>query len=165
MGGVRLNEGMPISLEDLQQHINQSGFKPDARMRAQALEIIWNGIQLFRENKERTYRSHTGKLVKKPSPSHRTSIGRYDQEPARVILISAICQAWTIGVGQKPTLNNKNHNDSPFMTFAVHILGSEGVGHIHQRLEEYWSIRKHEWLKNSEEPEKWRLSGGSEPVL
>ena len=60
MGGVRLNEGMPISLEDLQQHINQSGFKPDARMRAQALEIIWNGIQLFRENKERTYRSHTG---------------------------------------------------------------------------------------------------------
>jgi hypothetical protein len=164
VGVLRLNVAMPLTYAKIQEHIDLSGFKSDANLRAQAADIIWNGIQLFRENKDRRYRSHTGKLVKKPSSSHQTSIGRYDQEPARVILISAISHAWTIGVGRAPTLNNKNHSDSPFMTFAVHILGAEGVGHIHQRLEEYWSIRKHEWLKNSEEPEKWRLSGGSEPI-
>ena len=162
---LRLNIGMPLTYVEIQKHIDVSGFKSDASLRAQAADIIWNGIHLFRENKTRQYMSHTGKLVKKPSASHVTSIGRNDQEPARIILISAICQAWIIGVGRAPTLNNKKHNDSPFMTFAVHILGAEGVGHIHQRLEEYWSIRKHEWLENSTESEKWRLSGGSEPIL
>ena len=159
---LRLNTKMPLTYVDIQKHIDASGFKSDAKLRAQAADIIWNGIQLFRENKTRRYRSHKDKLIKKPLPSHQTSFGRYDQEPARVILISAICRAWIIGVGRVPTLNNKKHNDSPFMTFAVHILGAEGVGHIHQRLEEYWSIRKHEWLENSTESEKWRLSGGSE---
>lgn len=159
---MRLNDGMPISHEELKQHIYQSNFKSDERLRTQALEIIWNGIQLFRENKDRRYRSHTGKLVKKPSPSHQTSIGRYDQEPARVILISAICRAWIVGVSHVATLNNKKEYDSAFMTFALHILASEGIGHIHKHLEEYWSIRKQEWLNNSTELEKWRLSGGSE---
>ena len=161
---MRLNVGMSLTYAKIQQHIDLSGFKSDANLRTQAADIIWKGVQLFRENKTRRYMSHTGKLVKKSSPSHVTPIGRNDQEPARVILISAICQAWTIGVGRAPTLNNKKHSDSPFMTFAVHILGAEGVGHIHQRLEEYWSIRKHEWLNNSEESEKWRLSGGNEPI-
>ena len=159
---MRLNIGMPISHEELKQHIHQSGFISEERLRTQALEIIWNGIQLFRENKDRRYRSHTGKLVKKPLPFHQTSIGRYDQEPARVILISAICRAWMVGVAHVPTLNNKKDYDSAFMTFALHILASEGIGHIHKHLEEYWSIRKYEWLKNSTELEKWRLSGGSE---
>jgi len=95
-------------------------------------------------------------------PSHQTSMGRYDQEPARVILISAICRAWIVGVDHEPTLNNKKEYDSAFMTFGLHILALEGIGHIHQHLEKYWSIRKHEWLKNITEPEKWRLSGGSE---
>ena len=165
MGVLRFNVAMPITYVNVQKLINQSGFKSDAKLRVQAADIIWNGVQLFRENKTRQYISHTGKLIKKPSPSHATSIGRNDQESVRVILISAICQAWMIGVGQPPTLNNKKHIDSPFMTFAVHILGAEGVGHIHQRLEEYWSIRKYEWLENSTESEKWRLSGGSETTL
>ena len=145
---MRLNVGMPITYANVQELIDQSGFKTDPKFRVQAANIIWNGIQVFRENKTRKYMSHTGKLVKKPLPSHQTSMGRYDQEPARVILISAICQAWIIGVGQTPTLNNKKQNDTAFMTFAVHILGTEGVGHIHQHLEEYWSIRKQEGSKN-----------------
>ena len=159
---LRLNVAMPLTYVDIQEHIDASGFKSDTKLRNQAADIIWNGIQLFRDNKVRRYRSHTGKLVKKPSPSHQTSFGRYDQEPARVILISAICRAWMVGVAHVPTLNNKNEYDSAFMTFALHILAAEGIGHIHKHLEEYWSIRKHEWLKNSTEPEKWRLSGGSE---
>lgn len=159
---MRLNYGMPISHEELKQHIHQSGFNADERLRTQALEIIWNGIQLFRENKIRRYRSHKDKLIKKPLPSHQTSMGRYNQEPARVILISAICRAWMVGVDHQPTLNNKKEYDSAFMTFALHILALEGIGHIHKHLEEYWSIRKQEWLNSSTEPEKWRLSGGSE---
>jgi hypothetical protein len=164
VGVLRLNDGMPISYEELKQHIHQSGVNADERLRTQALEIIWNGIQLFRENKVRRYRSHKDKLIKKPLPSHQTSMGRYDQEPARVILISAICRAWIVGVYREPTLNNKKEYDSAFMTFALHILASEGIGHIHKHLEEYWSIRKHDWLKNSTELEKWRLSGGSETI-
>ena len=159
---LRLNDGMPLTCVEIQKHIDVSGFKSDANLRAQATYIIWNGIQLFRENKNRRYRSHKDKLIKKPLPSHKTSMGRYDQEPARVILISAICRAWIVGVDHEPTLNNKKEYDSAFMNFALHILASEGIGHIHKHLDEYWSIRKHEWLNNSTEPEKWRLSGGSE---
>lgn len=161
---MRLNSGMPISHEELKQHIHQSGFSADERLRTQALEIVWNGIQIFRENKVRRYRSHKDKLIKKPLPSHQTLMGRYDQEPARVILISAISRAWIIGVDREPTLNNKKEYDSAFMTFALHILASEGIGHIHKHLEKYWSIRKLDWLKNSTELEKWRLSGGSETI-
>ncbi len=154
-----------MTYKKIQDLINQSGFESNAEFRVQAADIIWNGVQLFRENKQRRYISHTGKIVKKPSASHQTSIGRYNQEPARVILISAICRAWLLGVGQEPTLNHKKQNDTAFMTFALHILGEEDVGHIHQHLEAYWSKRKQEWLKNIIEPEKWRLSGGSEPNL
>ena len=161
---MRLNSGMPISHEELKQHIHQSAFSADERLRTQALEIVWNGIQLFRENKVRRYRSHKDKLIKNPLPSHQTLMGRYDQESARVILISAICRAWIIGVDREPTLNNKKEYDSAFMTFALHILASEGIGHIHKHLEKYWSIRKLDWLKNSTELEKWRLSGGSETI-
>ena len=162
MGLLRLNVGMPISIEDLKQHIHQSGFKADDRLRAQSLEIIWNGLLLFRENKKRKYMSHTGKLVTKPSPTHTVPIGRPDQKQIRTILISAICRAWIVGSDIELTLNHKKEYDSSFMTFALHILASEGIGHIHKHLEEYRSIRKHEWLKNTTEPEKWRLSGGSE---
>ena len=146
---MRLNVGMPISIEDLKQHIHQSGFKADDRLRAQTLEIMWNGLLLFRENKKRKYMSHTGKLVSKPSPTHSVPTGRPDQKQIRTILISAICRAWMVGVEHEPTLNNKKEYDSAFMTFALHILALEGIGHIHKHLEEYWSIRKHEWLKNS----------------
>ena len=164
MGVLRLNVAMPTTYANIQELIDQSGFKSDTKLRIQAAEIICTGIQLFRENKNLRYRSYKDKLIKKPLPSHQTSMGRYDQEPARVILISAICRAWIIGVDHELTLNNKNEYDSAFMTFALHILALEGVGHIHKHLEEYWSIRKHEWLKNTTEPEKWRLSGGSETI-
>jgi hypothetical protein len=154
---------MTLTHKKIQDLINQSGFEFNAALRVQATNIIWEGVQLFRENEKRSYKSHTGKSIKKPSSSHQTTIGRYNQGPARSILISAICRAWLIGVGHKPTLNHKKQNDTPFTTFAIHIMGEEGIGHIHQHLEEYWSTRKKEWLKNTAEPEKWRLSGGSEP--
>jgi hypothetical protein len=153
---------MPLTYVDIQEHIDASGFKSDAKLRTQAADIIWNGIQLFRENKKRKYMSHTGKLVTKPSPTHTVPVGRPDQKQIRTILISAICRAWIVGSDIELTLNHKKEYDSSFMTFALHILASEGIGHIHKHLEEYWSIRKHEWLKNTTELEKWRLSGGSE---
>ena len=58
-----------------------------------------------------------------------------------------------VGVDHEPTLNNKKEYDSAFMTFALHILALEGIGHIHKHLEKYWSIRKLDWLKNSTELE------------
>ena len=162
MGVLRLNVGMAMTLDELKHHIHHSGFIADDRLRGQAADIIWNGLLLFRENKKRKYMSHTGKLVNKPSRTHTVPTGRPDQKQIRTILISAICRAWMVGVDHEPTLNNKKEYDSAFMTFALHILALEGIGHIHKHLEEYWSIRKHEWLNNSTEPEKWRLSGGSE---
>jgi len=159
-----LNVGMPMTLEDVKDHIRVSSFLPDAKRQRQAAEIVWNALTLFRENKTRKYVSHAGKLIKKPSPTHAVPMGRYDQKDIRTVLISAICRAWMVGVDHEPTLNNKKEYDSAFMTFAFHILALEGIGHIHKHLEEYWSIRKHEWLKNTTEPEKWRLSGGSETI-
>ena len=159
---MRLNVAMPLTYVDIQEHIDASGFKSDAKLRTQAADIIWNGIHLFRENKTRQYMSHTGKLINKPSPTHTAPQGRHDQTEIRTVLISAICRAWITGTDFQLTLNHKKEYDSAFMTFALHILALESIGHIHKHLEEYWSIRKHEWLNNSTEPEKWRLSGGSE---
>ena len=107
---------MPSTYAKVQELIHQSGFKSDTKLRVQAADIIWNGIQLFRENKNRRYRSYKDKLIRKPLPSHQTSMGRYDQQPARAIFISAICRAWIIGVDHELTLNNKNEYDSAFMT-------------------------------------------------
>ena len=162
MGVLRLNGGMPISHDELKQHIHQSGFNADERLRTQALEIIWNGLLLFRANKKRKYMSHTGKLVNKPSPTHTAPQGRHDQTEIRTVLISAICRAWIVGTNRELTLNNKRDYDSEFMNFAAYILSQEGVGRVHEKLEKYWSQRKADWLKNTMDQEKWRLSGGSE---
>ena len=159
---LRLNDGMPISIEELKQHIHQSGFKADDRLRAQALEIIWNGLLLFRENSKRKYMSHTGKLVNKPSPTHTVLHGRHDQAEIRTVLISAICRAWIIGTDIQLTLNHKKDYDSDFMNFAAYIMSKEGIGKVHEKLEKYWSQRKADWIKNTLDDEKWRLSGGSE---
>jgi hypothetical protein len=153
---------MPISHDELKQHIHHSGFNADERLRTQALEIIWNGLLLFRANKKRKYMSHTGKLVKKPSPTHTAPMGRHDQTEARTVLISAICRAWIVGTNRELTLNNKRDYDSEFMNFAAYILSQEGAGRVHEKLEKYWSQRKADWLKNTMDEEKWRLSGGSE---
>ena len=156
-----LNIGMPITLDDLKDHIRKSSFKPNAKCHRQATEIIWNALILFRDNKKRKWKNHTGNLISKPLPSHNVPIGRYDQTEIRTVLISAICRAWIVGTSHKPTLNRKRDPDSAFMAFASYILACEGIGHIHPHLEEYWSRRKAELLKNSLEAEKWRLSGGS----
>jgi len=161
-GGVRLNVGMPISHEELKQHIHQSGFNAEERLRTQALDIIWNGLQLFRANKKRKYMSHTGKLVNKPSPTHAAPQGRHDQTEIRTVLISAICRAWIIGTDIQLTLNHKKDYDSDFMSFASYIMSKEGIGRVHDKLEKYWSRRKADWIKNTNDEEKWRLSGGSE---
>jgi len=152
---------MPMTLEDLKQHIHQSGFMTDEKLRSHSVEIIWNALLFFREHKTRKYMSHTEKLVKKPSPTHVAPMGRPDQKEIRTVLISAICRAWIIGSGLKLTLNNKKDYDSKFMSFAAYILSREGIGRVHEKLEEYWSLRKSEWIKNMTDEEKWRLSGGS----
>ena len=152
---------MPMTLEDLKQHIHQSGFMTDEKLRSHSVEIIWNALLFFREHKTRKYMSHTEKLVKKPSPTHVAPMGRPDQKEIRTVLISAICRAWIIGSGLKLTLNNKKDYDSKFMSFAAYILSREGIGRVHEKLEQYWSQRKSDWKKNIADEEKWRLSRGS----
>ena len=159
---LRLNAGMALTLDDLKHHIHLSGFMAEDRLRAQAADIIWNALTLFRENKKRNFISHTGKLVKKPSPTHTAPMGRHDQTEIRTVLISAICRAWIVGTKRELTLNNKRDYDSDFMNFSAYILSQEGVGRVHEKLEQYWSQRKADWIKNTLEDEKWRLSGGSE---
>ena len=159
---MRLNVGMAMNIDELKHHILLSGFSADDRLRGQATDIIWNALTLFRENKKRKFISHTGKLVKKPSPTHTAPMGRHDQTEIRTVLISAICRAWIVGTNRELTLNNKRDYDSDFMNFAAYILSQEGVGRVHEKLEQYWSQRRADWIKNTLEDEKWRLSGGSE---
>ena len=151
-----------MNIDELKHHIHHSGLSADDRLRGQATDIIWNALTLFRENKKRKFISHTGKLVKKPSPTHTAPMGRHDQTEIRTVLISAICRAWIVGTNRELTLNNKRDYDSDFMNFAAYILSQEGVGRVHEKLEQYWSQRRADWIKNTLEDEKWRLSGGSE---
>ena len=121
-----------------------------------AFDIAWEGVKNFREYQSPKYYSHTGKAIKKPSIFHKPSRGRYNQKDARTILISALARAWQLGFNKNPTLNHQKDADSPFAIFAIPILGYEGIGKPHQHLEEYWAIRKYEWLNK-----KRRLFGGS----
>ena len=52
------------------------------------------------------------------------------------------------GFGQEPTLNNKRDPDSPFFNFAMQVMTLEGIGKVHDHLEDYWSNRKKTWLEN-----------------
>ena len=138
-----------ISEAEIRRTIHDAGF-PEKK-RDVATGIITMGLEQFREYEKNWYYSHTGKRIKKPGPTHKTKIGRYDQKEARAILISALCRAWMEGTGEAPTLNNKKDYDSAFFKFAQTVLALEGIGDIHAHLEEYWSIRK----KNSR---KWSKS-------
>jgi hypothetical protein len=51
-------------------------------------------------------------------------------------LISAICRAWIIGTDIQLTLNHKKDYDSEFMNFATYIMIKEGIGKVHEKLEE-----------------------------
>ena len=147
-----------ISEAEIRRTIHDAGF-PEKK-RDVATGIITMGLEQFREYEKNWYYSHTGKRIKKPGPTHKTKIGRYDQKEARTILISALCRAWMEGTGEAPTLNNKKDYDSAFFKFAQRVLALEGIGDIHAHLEEYWSIRK----KTAEKGlniKKGRLSQGS----
>ena len=144
-----------ITDADLRQAINRAGFP--IKKRDVAAGIITMGLEQFREYEKNWYYSHTGKRIKKPGPTHKTKIGRYDQKEARTILISALCRAWMAGTGEAPTLNNKKNYDSAFFKFAQRVLALEGIGNIHAHLEEYWSIRK-KTAENCLSIKKGRLS-------
>ena len=129
-----------ISSTQLSQAIHNAGFTVSKRK--QVNSIVSTGLEQFREYEKNWYYSYTGKKVIKPSPTHKTKIGRYDQKEARTILISALCRAWMEGTGEAPTLNNKKDYDSDFFQFARNIMALEGIGNIHAHPEEYWSTRK-----------------------
>ena len=144
---------MSIKEEELRAMIHKALFPLDNR--ELAFQMVWHGLGLFREYRSPSYYSTrqkkvTGtknseivtKQIKRPLTSHFVKVGRYDQTAARTVLISAICRAWHVGFGKKPTLNHKSDPDSPFARFAIEILAKENVGHAHQHLEEYWSTRK-----------------------
>jgi hypothetical protein len=130
--------------------------------RDMVFDIVSEGLANFRSGSKRSYVSHTGKRIKKPTSMHAAAPGRHDQTPARTVLISALCRAWIQGMGTSPTLNHKNAPDSDFFKFAQAVMGAEGIGRIHQHLEEYWSTRKQTAIENSKLNKIWRLSGGTE---
>jgi len=134
---------MAITRKQLQAAIGNAKFPLQKRQMIE--DLVWNGIELFREYKSPGYLSHTGKLVKKPQPSHRTSIGRFSQKPARTILISALCRAWLEGFGMKARLNHKAGSMTPFHQFAQEVMGREQIGKIQEHLEEFWVLRKSTW--------------------
>lgn len=151
---------MAISAQQLKQCIHLAGFPVERR--SQVADIILQGVKEFREHKSRWYYSaSTEKKIKKPSTGHYAPSGRHDQAGARAILISSLCRAWIAGFGTEPTLNNKKDRDTPFAKFSMEIMQIEGIGHTHQHLEEYWSLRKKELHLNQIHIEEWRVSGGS----
>lgn len=138
---------MPISALQLRTEIHRVRFP--LQQRQFVFDVIWEGLKEFREYSVRRYRSHTGKLIKKPQPHHSASMGRYDQAQARAVLFTALCRAWWRGMGTEPTLNNRKDPDSPFFRFAQQVLAQEGIGDIHAHLEQYWSGRKKTLLINA----------------
>ena len=136
---------MPLTQAMIRAEVHLARFPLDRR--DIVVDVIWQGVLLFRQYKVRSYTSHTGKKIKKPGPSHNAEAGRNDQHGARTILISALCRAWLNGF-EAASLNHKNTNDTAFMIFATQILAKEGIGKIHQHLETYWSTRKKEWAAN-----------------
>ena len=144
-----------ISEAEIRRTIHDAGFPLSKRKEVNS--IVRTGLEQFREYEKNWYYSHTGKKIKKPSPTHKAKIGRYDQKEARTILISALCRAWMEGTGEVPTLNNKKDYDSNFFQFAQNIMALEGIGNIHAHLEEYWSIRK-KTAENCLSIKKGRLS-------
>lgn len=153
---ARNGEDMAITRIQLQAAIGNAKFPLQRRQMIE--DLVWNGIELFREYKSPRYRSHTGNLVKKPQRGHRTSIGRFNQTPARTILISALCRAWLEGFGKKARLNHKAGSMTPFHHFAQEVMARELIGKTQEHLEDFWALRKTTWKIN----EKRRLSGGSE---
>lgn len=147
---------MAITQAQVKTAIANAKFPAVSRQIAE--DLVWRGLEHYREYKSPRYISHTGKLVKKPQKGHRAPMGRYDQSAARTILISALCRAWLKRGSGKPRLNHKNAPMSEFHHFAQEVLGREGIGKIQQHLEKHWSNRAKTWNKN----EKRRLSGGSE---
>jgi hypothetical protein len=137
---------MPLTEAMLRAEVHLAGFPLDRR--DIVVDVIWQGILLFREYKVRSYISYTGKKIKKPGPSHNAEAGRHNQHGARTILISALCRAWLYGFEEAASLNHKNSDDTAFMFFATQVLAKEDIGKIHQHLEDYWSTRKKEWAAN-----------------
>ena len=146
---------MCITKTQLSEAIHRARFPLERR--GQVFALIWQGLELFREYRTKRYYSYrpatkagstsehflpATKLIKRPKSQHIALKGRYDQTGARTLLISALCRAWQYGFDKPPTLNNKRDPDSAFVIFATNVLGLEGIGKIHEHLEEYWSIRK-----------------------
>lgn len=143
---------MPISEQALRDCIHNAGF-PLAK-RQFVFVTITAGLAAFRENHVRSYYDAYGKTIKKPTSSHSTARGRYDQTAARHVLIAALYRAWFRGFGVVPTLNHKLGTDSAFCEFAIDVMGREGIGRIHKHLEKYWSFSRLTLEKNSKQDEK-----------
>jgi hypothetical protein len=146
---------MGITEKQLKSVIHRAGFPIE--LREQIFDLVWTGLERFREYKVPGYYGYRTSIkankssghvlpkaepIKKPKPEHHAPIGRYDQTGARTILVSALCRAWMIGFDKSPTLNHKHDPDSEFALFATDVMAFEGIGKIHEHLEEYWSIRK-----------------------
>lgn len=154
---------MAASTEDIRAAVRLANFPMGKR--EIAIAIVSEGLKNFRSGSKRSYVSHTGKQIKKPTSAHAPAIGRHDQTPARNVLISALCRAWIQGMGKNPTLNNKNAPDSDFFKFARAVMGAEGIGHIHSHLEEYWSTRKKTEAQNARLLKNGDFPGGVAPKV
>ena len=120
---------MPISEQALRDSIHNAGV-PLAK-RQFVFVTITAGLAAFRENHVRSYYGASGTNIKKPTSSHSAARGRYEQTAARHVLIAALYRAWFRGFGVAPTLNHKHDPDSAFCSFAIDVMGQEGMGRIH----------------------------------
>ena len=74
-----------------------------------------------------------------PAPRLR---GRPSEALLRAYLLAGLFYAWLEAFGEYPKINNKYHHLTPFVHFVWAILQREGMGKIHQHLEEFRSFRK-----------------------
>lgn len=150
---------MAITDQDLRDCIRIARFPFNKR--GFAFGVISAGLEAFRDHRLRRYYGPTGRLIKKPTSVHAATKGRHSQEHPRFVLIAALYRAWLRAFDSAPTLNHRSHPDTPFATFAIHVLTREGIGQVHQHLEAYWAYSKAEVASNQFRIKKWRLSGGS----
>lgn len=65
-----------------------------------------------------------------------------DQEMIRMYLLARLWYCWMLGVGKKPTVNNRPNPDTPFVLFVKDVSPCFGLGNVVKNLERYQAYRK-----------------------
>lgn len=128
----------------VQRAIADSKFRQNSKKAEDILVRAIDDALYYRANPHASYK---GKKVTRSSFGTKRSKGRKDETLIRAIVISALFQAWLLGFGNSPRINNKGYPASPFVIFAESILRLARIGKVEDHLEQYRSYRK-KALKN-----------------